>query len=209
MNRISLLLLLLIELTSFNVNAQTCGPAIIVTNNKIQQKFNFTALTDNIHIKLDPSDSTLIFWLYVNGKNCDFSDANWSKNGVPIATGLACNTSGNGIYRVTSNLNNHPFDVLITVNDSPTGITEPEGDPAKQLNVFSNPSFYGLYTLKREIASEPYSISIFNKSGELVKEMKMENKEMVLEISDFPKGTYLLEWASKNGDKGKKKFIYD
>jgi hypothetical protein len=42
-----------------------------------------------------------------------------------------------------------------------------------------------------------------------VKEMKMENKEMVLEISDFPKGTYLLEWASKNGDRGKRKFIYD
>lgn len=209
MNRITFFLLLFITLTSLSSFAGDCGPSIIITNNKTPQKFNLSALTDTIHISLAPTDSTLIFWLYSNGTSCDYGNSKWSKNGVPLTTGLACNATGNGVYHVTSYFNNHPVNVMIMVNDTPTGITEPEGDPAKQLNILSNPSFYGLYTLKREIAAEPYTISIFNNSGELVKEMKMENKEMILEISDFPKGTYLLEWASKNGDRGKRKFIYD
>ena len=209
MNRILLFISVFVSLTSLNAIAGNCRPSLIISNNNNPQKFNLTAFTYTIHISLDPSDSTLIFWLYTNGTNCDYSNSKWSKNGVPIATGLACNTAGNGTYKVTSYFNNHPVHVTILVNNIRTGLTEPEGDPTKQLNIVSNPSFYGLYTLKREIATEPYSISIFNKQGELMKKMVMKNKEMVLEISDFQKGTYLIEWTSQNGDKGKKKFIYD
>jgi hypothetical protein len=209
MSRIILLLSLSFLFNFANAIAGGCGPAIIVTNNKIQKKFNFEKLTDTIHVALDPADSTLTLWLYINGHSCDFSDGKWFKNGVRIATGLECITAGKGIYEVKALFDNHPFDVVIIVDDMVTDVDEVNADPAKQLTIYPNPSFIGLYTLKRQKVSEPYAISIYTLDGKLVKEMQMKLDEMILEISDFPKGVYLLEWTSENGTKGSQKFIYN
>lgn len=208
MNRIALLLLLLLKLTNVDAGIGGCGPAIMVKN-YTQKKYNFTKLSDTLHLSLNPADSTLEFGLYMNETGCNFSNVNWSKNGTPIANGLVCHTHGSGVYRVSGHFDNYLFNVVISVNSIITDVAESEENPLMQINILPNPSFYGLFMVKRELAYEPFAISLYNVNGELVKQLEMKNKEMVLEISDFEKGAYILEWTSKNGESRRKKFIYN
>lgn len=187
-----------------------CGSGLEIRNPTWYSKI-ISINVDTIRRELNPTDSTIVFGLYIFEGNCDVVNAHWFKNGNPITDGLNCTAVGPGIYRVKYQTDAPyitNYDVVIIFTAKTTGVDDLTNKLAPDFQLFPNPSISGLFTMERETA-EPCSIKIYDLTGHVIKEQQMVDAHVVTDISGFEKGMYVLELTTTNGFKRRKKMVFN
>lgn len=212
MKQIILLLTLSLKLT--NMNAGGCAPWLLISNPTAVPYYLDGDYADTLYVTLNPSDSNLIFDLQQSGAGCysvgGYTNLQWYKNGVPIAGNTHCISAGTGVYTYLSvfgGVNYLNVTIIVTAAASATGVHESQ--EASGIHIFPNPSTSGIFNLKNEISEKAYSINIYNMTGQFISTKEVNQQSDLLDLSDYNKGLYFLEFIFDDGMKRRQKIIYD
>ena len=195
------------------MNAGGCNPWFNISN-PIPVNHSIGGLNDTFLVVLNPLDSNLVFDLYHNGASCGgstYSNLQWFKNGIPIAGNTQCINAGAGIYQFTCTFDGTEslnITIIVTaVAGVATGVRESQ--VVSGIHLFPNPSVTGLFNIENEKTVNTYSVSIYNSTGQFIKQQVFTKQNGVLDLSDYKKGIYFIEFIFENGKKNRQKIIYD
>lgn len=196
------------------MNAGGCAPWLTVSNPNASQYYLDGDYTDTLFVTLNPSDSNLVFDLYHSGSGCysvgGYTNLQWYKNGIPVAGNTHFVCAGAGIYQYTSTfggVNYLNVTIIVTAAASETGIHESQ--ETSGIHVFPNPSSSGIFNLENEISEKEYSINIYNLTGQFIDKQVSNQQNEILDLSDYKKGLYFLEFIFEGGTIRRQKIIYE
>lgn len=205
-----LLLALFLKLT--NISAGGCWPYFGI-NNPNQVQYTCASMNDTFRIVLNSLDNNLVFDLFHGGSGCNsspiYNNLQWTKNGSSITGNTQCINAGAGIYQFTCIFNgvNSLTTTIVVTAATATGIQESQ--EVSGIHIFPNPSASGLFNLKNEISEKAYSINIYNMTGQFISTKEVNQQSDLLDLSDYNKGLYFLEFIFDEGMKRRQKIIYD
>ncbi|MCW3103900.1 MAG: hypothetical protein JWO09_2340 [Bacteroidetes bacterium] len=168
---------------------------------------------DTVAVAFGASD-TVHFSLYSDPGFCPPMDSvRWFRDGVllyaaPIGAlhEFRFAATGPGTYTCTFNYwGMHTIYSITFLAATPVPELSSEEEP---LRIYPNPSANGIYTVSTA-GNNVYTIQVLDISGRVVYELKGNEQQITLDLSDHTPGFYSLVYTDANGRKRVKKMVYN